>query len=137
MLNGYESQRTSYDILEKALIQSKEGRLHILDKMLEEMPAYRKTLKPHSPKMITMTVPKDMIGGIIDQGENNSKNAADTETTITINADNKGIVEIRIDPDGMAQAEKTIKDICFIPEVGEVFTKELSSQFNPMVHLLK
>ena len=113
-----------YDILEKALIQSKEGRLHILDKMLEEMPYSRKTLKPHSPKMITMTVPKDMIGGIIGPGGKIiQKMQADTETTITINEeDNKGIVEILgTDPDGMAQAEKTIKDICFIPEVGEVY----------------
>ena len=40
------------------------------------------------------------------------------------------------DPDGMARAEKTIKDICFIPEVKK-FIKELLNQFNPMVHLLK
>ena len=113
-----------YEILEEALNQSKNGRLHILDQMLEEMPQSRKTPKPHSPKMITMIVPKDMIGGIIGPGGKIiQKMQTDTETTITINEeDNKGIVEILgTDPDGMARAEKTIKDICFIPEVGEVY----------------
>ncbi len=113
-----------YEILEEALNQSKNGRLHILDKMLEEMPQSRKTPKPHSPKMITMIVPKDMIGGIIGPGGKIiQKMQTDTETTITINEeDNKGIVEILgTDPEGMARAEKIIKDICFIPEVGEVY----------------
>ena len=113
-----------YHILEEALAQSKEGRLHILNEMLKTMSNTRETPKPHSPKMVTMTVPKDMIGGIIGPGGKIiQKMQADTETTITINEeDNVGIVEILgTDADGIEKAQETIKNICFIPEVGEVY----------------
>ena len=113
-----------YHILEEALAQSKEGRLHILNEMLKTMSNTRETPKPHSPKMVTMTVPKDMIGGIIGPGGKIiQKMQADTETTITINEeDNVGIVEILgTDADGIEKAQETIKNICFIPEVGEIY----------------
>ena len=113
-----------YNILEEALEQSKEGRLHILNEMLKTMSESRTEPKPHSPKMVTMTVPKDMIGGIIGPGGKViQKMQADTETTITINEeDNVGIVEILgTNSDGIEQAQETIKNICFIPEVGEIY----------------
>ena len=113
-----------YHILEEALKQSKEGRLHILDEMLKTMSTSRENPKPHSPKMVTMTIPKDMIGGIIGPGGKViQKMQADTETTITINEeDNVGIVEILgTNGDGIEQAQEKIKEICFIPEVGEVY----------------
>ena len=113
-----------YHILEEALNQSKEGRLHILDEMLKTMSTTRETPKPHSPKMVTMTIPKDMIGGIIGPGGKViQKMQADTETTITINEeDNMGIVEILgTNSEGIDAAQQTIKDICFIPEVGEIY----------------
>jgi len=113
-----------YNILEEALNQSKEGRLHILNEMLKTMSTSRETPKPHSPKMITMTIPKDMIGGVIGPGGKViQKMQADTETTITINEeDNVGIVEILgTNSDGIDQAQNMIKDICFIPEVGTIY----------------
>ena len=113
-----------YNILEEALNQSKEGRLHILNEMLKTMSSSRETPKPHSPKMVTMTIPKDMIGGIIGPGGKViQKMQADTETTITINEeDNVGIVEILgTNAEGIDQAQEMIKDICFIPEVGEIY----------------
>ena len=113
-----------YNILEEALEQSKEGRLHILNEMLKTMPESRTEPKPHSPKMVTMTVPKDMIGGIIGPGGKIiQKMQADTETTITINEeDNVGVVEILgTNSDGIEQAQEIIKNICFIPEVGEIY----------------
>ena len=113
-----------YNILEEALSQSKKGRLHILDEMLKTMSTSRKTPKPHSPKMVNMTIPKDMIGGIIGPGGKIiQKMQADTETTITINEeDNVGIVEILgTNSEGIEKAQNIIKDICFIPEVGEIY----------------
>ena len=113
-----------YNILEEALSQSKKGRLHILDEMLKTMSTSRKTPKPHSPKMVNMTIPKDMIGGIIGPGGKIiQKMQADTETTITINEeDNVGIVEILgTNAEGIEKAQNIIKDICFIPEVGEIY----------------
>ena len=47
--------------LEEALEQSKEGRLHILSEMMKTMSESRTEPKPHSPKMVTMTIPKDFI----------------------------------------------------------------------------
>ena len=57
-----------YNILEEALNQSKAGRLHILEEMLKTLSTSRETPKEHSPKMVTMTIPKDMIGGVIGPG---------------------------------------------------------------------
>ena len=113
-----------YNILESALEQSREGRLHILNEMLKTMSESRTEPKPHSPKMVTMTVPKDMIGGIIGpSGKVIQKMQADTETTITINEeDNVGIVEILgTNSEGIEKAQEIIKNICFIPEVGEIY----------------
>jgi polyribonucleotide nucleotidyltransferase len=113
-----------YNILESALEQSREGRLHILNEMLKTMSESRTEPKPHSPKMVTMTVPKDMIGGVIGPGGKViQKMQADTETTITINEeDNVGIVEILgTNSEGIEKAQEIIKNICFIPEVGEIY----------------
>ena len=58
----------SYEILEKALNQAKEGRLHILSKITETIAEPREDLKPHAPRIVTFDVPKDMIGAIIGPG---------------------------------------------------------------------
>ena len=58
----------SYEILEQALNQAKEGRLHILDIIEETIPAPREDYKPHVPRIVTMTIPKDLIGAVIGPG---------------------------------------------------------------------
>ena len=58
----------SYEILEKALNQAKEGRLHILDKIDETIPAAREDYKPHVPRIVTMLIPKELIGAVIGPG---------------------------------------------------------------------
>ena len=119
-----------YNILEEALNQSKEGRLHILSEMLKTMSTTRDTPKAHSPKMVTMTIPKDMIGSVIGPGGKIiQKMQADTETTITINEeDNTGIIEILgTNGEGIEKAQNIIKDICFIPEVGEIYNGVVKS----------
>ncbi|RPG57657.1 MAG: polyribonucleotide nucleotidyltransferase [Flavobacteriales bacterium TMED191] len=113
-----------YNILEEALNQSKAGRLHILEEMLKTLSTSRETPKEHSPKMVTMTIPKDMIGGVIGPGGKViQKMQETTETTITINEeDNVGIVEILgVNSEGIKNAQEKIKEICFIPEVGTVY----------------
>ena len=113
-----------YNILEEALDQSKAGRLHILEEMLKTLSSSRETPKEHSPKMVTMTIPKDMIGGVIGPGGKViQKMQETTETTITINEeDNVGIVEILgVNSEGIKNAQEKIKEICFIPEVGTVY----------------
>ncbi len=58
----------SYEILEKALNQAREGRLHILDKIQETIPAPREDYKAHVPRIVTMIIPKELIGAVIGPG---------------------------------------------------------------------
>ena len=67
-------QGLSMDIMEKALMQAKEGRLHILGKILETIDAPRTDVKPHAPKMEMLEVSKDFIGAIIGPGGKISNN---------------------------------------------------------------
>jgi polyribonucleotide nucleotidyltransferase len=58
----------SYEVLSQAFMQAKEGRLHILDKMLEVIPEPRADFKPNVPRIEVIEIPKDMIGAIIGPG---------------------------------------------------------------------
>lgn len=114
----------SYEILEKALNQAKDGRLHILGEMMKTIDAPRTELKPHAPKLTMMKIPKEFIGMIIGPGGKNiQKLQLDTETTITIEEDGEyGVIEISgTDAAKMAKAEARIKEVAFVPEVGEVY----------------
>ena len=61
----------SYDILVKALNQAKDGRLHILSKMMETIKEPNSDVKAHAPKMVTRTIPGDYIGTLIGPGGKN------------------------------------------------------------------
>lgn len=114
----------SYEILEKALMQARAGRLHILDKMLETLDAPRTDYKPHAPRMEVMRIPKEFIGAVIGPGGKVIQGIqADTGASISIEEEGEeGIVEISSnDGEAMASAIKAIKEIIFIPEVGQVY----------------
>jgi polyribonucleotide nucleotidyltransferase len=117
-------QGLSFEIMEQALNQAREGRAHILGKMLEAMPNVRVELKPHAPKMVRLEIPKNFIGGVIGPGGKVIQGIqAETGTTITIEeVGDVGRVEISgIDPVGMKRAEEIVRGICFIPEVDKVY----------------
>ena len=86
----------SFDILERALNQAKEGRMHILGKILETIQEPREELKPHAPRIETMTIPKEFIGAIIGPGGKIIQGMQEeTGATITIEeVDNIGRIEI-------------------------------------------
>ncbi|MDD4820333.1 MAG: polyribonucleotide nucleotidyltransferase, partial [Flavobacteriales bacterium] len=112
----------SYEVLTKALAQAHEGRAHILSKLIEVIPAPRATVKDHAPKMETLIVPKDSIGGIIGTGGKVIQRIqAETGTTVTIEeVPEGGKVEILgTDPAGMASAISMVKMIAFDPEIGQ------------------
>lgn len=120
----------SYEILEKALDQSKAGRLHILDKILETIAEPREDVKPNAPKIAKMEIPKDFIGAIIGPGGKNiQKLQADTETTITIEEEgDKGMIEISgTNRENMNLAMARIKAIAFVPEVGATYQGKVKS----------
>ena len=78
-------QGLSMDIMENALMQAKEGRLHILGKILETIDTPRADVKPHAPKMEMLEVSKDFIGAIIGPGGKNIQQLQkDTDTVISI-----------------------------------------------------
>ena len=123
-------QGLSYDILEKALNQARDGRLHILNKITAVISKPRTELKPQTPKIIILEVPKSTIGGIIGPGGKVIQELqAKTETTISIEEiDEKGRVEILgTDQEKLDMAIAKIKSIAFVPEEGETYKGKVKS----------
>lgn len=114
----------AYDIMEKALDQAREGRLHILGKLTEVQPQPRETVKVHAPKIIKTTIPTEYIGALIGPGGKVIQELQKASgTTIVINeVGNVGEVEILgVSPEGMQMVIDKIDSIIFKPEVGETY----------------
>jgi len=119
-----------YEILEQALHQAKEGRLHILNLINEAIPEARADYKPHVPRIVTMTVDKEFIGAIIGKGGEVIQGLQEeTGTTISIEEiDGKGIVEIAAaNKDSIQAAVARIEAIIAVPEEGQVYTGKVVS----------
>jgi polyribonucleotide nucleotidyltransferase len=120
----------SFDILEKALNQSKEGRAYILGKILDTIPEPRTELKPHAPRIQTLTIPKEFIGAIIGPGGKIIQAMQEeTGATITIE-ESDGVGKIQIsanNKDSIDSALNKIKGIVSIPEVGEIYKGTIRS----------
>lgn len=120
----------SYEILEKALNQAKEGRLHIMGKVLETLPAPRPDLKPNAPRIVVMMIPKDFIGAVIGPGGKIIQGIQEeTGATITIEEiDNQGRVEISAtNKASIDAAVAKVKGITTVPEIGEVYEAKVRS----------
>ena len=116
----------SYEILTKALMQAKDGRLHILGHLTDTIEAPRDEVKPHAPKMVTRVIPGEYIGALIGKGgEVIQELQKESETTIVINEDpdtEEGIVEILgTNQDGIDMVLAKIDAIMFKPQVGSVY----------------
>lgn len=120
----------SFEILERALNQAKEGRMHILGKITETMPEPRADMKDHTPRIETMIIPKEFIGAIIGPGGKIIQGMQeDTGTVITIEEINgTGRVEISgTNKQSIEAAVRIIKGIVAIPEIGEVYKGKVRS----------
>lgn len=116
----------SYEILVKALKQARDGRLHILEKLVETIEAPRDDVKPHAPRMVTRIIPNEFIGALIGPGGKVIQELQKvTKTTIVINEDpitEEGIVEILgTDQNGIDAVLAKIDSLMFKPEVGSVY----------------
>ncbi len=114
-----------YDIMEQALEQAREGRLHILGKLTETIAKPNATVKKNAPKIIKMSIPKDFIGAVIGPGGKNIQALqAETGTTVVINEEGDlGIIEILgVSPEGMDKAIASIQNTIFAPVEGETYT---------------
>ncbi|WP_167605193.1 polyribonucleotide nucleotidyltransferase [Maribellus sediminis] len=120
----------SYEVLSQALQQAKEGRMHILGKMMETISEPREDYKPNVPRIETIQIPKDMIGAVIGPGGKVIQAIQEeTQTVIVIEEkDDLGYVQISgagLEPIEAAKAK--IKAITALPEVGEVYKGKVKS----------
>ena len=114
----------SYEILEKALMQAKAGREHILAEMMKTLSEPRPELKPHVPRIEQMIIPKEFIGAVIGPGGKIIQGMQeDTGATITIDEED-GVGKIQVsgpNKEVIDAAMAKIKAIVAIPEIGEVY----------------
>ncbi len=114
----------SFEILEKALMQAKAGREHILNKLTETIAEPRAELKPHVPRIVAFEIPKEFIGAVIGPGGKIIQQMQeDTNTTITID-ETDGVGKVQVsgpNKESIDSAILKIKSIVAIPEVGEVY----------------
>ena len=114
----------SYEILEKALMQAKAGREHIMGEMMKTISEPRPELKPHVPRIEQIIIPKEFIGAVIGPGGKVIQQMQeDTQTVITIDEED-GVGKVQISAPGRDAIEAAIakiKAIVAIPEVGEVY----------------
>ena len=120
----------SYEILENALAQAKEGRMHILGKIMEAQPEVRPDLKPHAPRIETMTIGKEFIGAVIGPGGKIIQGIQEkTGAVITIEEED-GVGKIEISGTNKATIDaaiRSIKAIVAVPEIGEIYEGKISS----------
>ena len=131
----------SYEVLAQALQQAKEGRMHILGKILEIIPEPRADFKPNVPRIEVVQIPKDMIGAVIGPGGKIIQAIQEeTKTVIVIEEiDDYGMVEISATGlDSINAAKARIKAIVAIPDIGEVYTGKVKSvvAFGAFVEIL-
>ena len=131
----------SYEVLEKALEQARQGRLHIMGEMMKTINEPREDYKPFVPRIQSFEIPKEFIGAVIGKGgETIQKIQAETGATINIDeVDGKGIVDIATnDAEAMKKAYDWIQQICAVPEVGKVYHGKVVSilDFGAFIEIL-
>ena len=137
------------NILTTALAQAREGRLEIMDKMLDTIPESRDHLSPYAPKIITFKINPEKIGEVIGQG-GKTINKIIEKTGVKIDIEDDGTVMVSsANIESCNEAKAIIEDIVFVPEVGERYTGtvvrimqfgafvEISSNVDGMIHISK
>jgi len=121
----------SYEIIEKALQQSKKGRLHILDEMLKVIPEVRTEMSPYAPRFFAMDIPHEFFGMVIGPGGKIIKEIqAQTNTTINLEEGENNIGKATISADNaesITAAVQQIRAMIQMPEVGEVYKAVVKS----------
>lgn len=135
-------QGLTMDIMETALNQAREGRIHILNEILKTIDQPRADVKPHAPKMEILEIPKDFIGAVIGPGGKIIQQLQkDTDTVISIEEIGEiGRIEIAgTDREKINAAIAAINEITFVPVVGEVYKGKVVKimDFGAFVQLAK
>lgn len=130
-----------YEVLKQALEQARAGRMHILGKMLETLPAPRADFKPHAPRCERIFIPRDMIGPVIGPGGKviqEMQRLSGAQINIEEKED-RGVVSIYASSrESMELAKSKVRAIVALPEVGEVYRGKVKSvvQFGAFVEIL-
>ena len=114
----------SYEILEKALMQARDGRLHILNIINETIPAPREDYKPHVPRIVTMLIPKELIGAVIGPGGKVIQGIQEASgATVSIDEiPEGGYIEVAAaNKASIDKALEMINAIVALPEEGKVY----------------
>lgn len=120
----------SYEILENALAQAREGRMHILGKIMETITEPRQDLKPHAPRIVNLRIPKELIGAVIGPGGKiiqgiQEKSGANVNIE---EVDGMGLIEVSgTNKESIDKALAMINSIAAVPEVDKVYTGKISS----------
>ena len=130
-----------YEVLSQALEQAREGRMHILGKILEIIPEPRADYKPNVPRIEVIKIPKDMIGAVIGPGGKIIQAIQEETNTVIVieEIDDIGLVEISgVGIEYIEAAKQRIKAITAIPEVGEIYNGTIKSlvSFGAFVEIL-
>ncbi|MBQ9016242.1 MAG: polyribonucleotide nucleotidyltransferase [Firmicutes bacterium] len=120
----------SREILEKALKQAKEGRMHIMAAMLEDLPQPNEDLSPYAPRIETMQIEVDQIRTVIGKGGETINRIID-QTGVKIDIEDDGTVFIA-SPDGasLAAAREEIEMLLKVPEPGEIYEGKVTRIMN-------
>lgn len=130
-----------YEVLSKALAQAREGRMHILGKILETMSEPREDYKPNVPRVVQMRIPSEFIGAIIGPGGKVIQEMQkQTGATITITeVEKEGVIDIfAVDRTALDAVVARIKGIVTLPEVGEIYSGVVKSimSFGAFIEIL-
>jgi len=120
----------SYEVLEEALMQAREGRLHILNEMKKTLAVPREDYKPHAPRIMELIIDKSFIGAVIGPGGKIIQEIqAKTGTVINIEeVGDKGVVNIAAsDKAAIDAAYEWVRRITYRPEVGDVLEAKVAS----------
>ncbi len=120
----------TYDVLREALLQAKEGRLHILNEMKKTLSSAKADLKPHTPRAETVIIEKEMIGAVIGPGGKVVQDIQNTTgaTVVIEEVNGKGIVNVfASSKEVMDAALRRIKAIVAVPEIGQVYDGKVKS----------
>jgi polyribonucleotide nucleotidyltransferase len=137
----------SYEVLEKALEQARQGRMHIMGEMMKTISKPREDYKPFVPRIVQLRIAAEFIGAVIGKGgETIQKIQKETGTVINIDEEpipgtnlTEGVVDIASDnAENMQKALDWIKGICAVPEVGKVYHGKVVSilEFGAFIEIL-
>ncbi len=130
-----------YEILSQALEQARQGRLHIMGEMAKTITEPREDYKPHVPRIVQLTIPREFIGAVIGpQGKVIQEMQRETGSTIVIEeVGDLGVVDIvAVNKDSIDAVKARIRAIVAIPEVGQIYKGKVKTitAFGAFVEIL-